>query len=364
MHIRRWVLTPLAVALVMAAAASMDPVQAQQQPKKDKNLEKAQKAEIDAILKIADGAAAGQAVPSDVKMTFHNDFLKALEGKTYVPFTLEIPAVQLSAKSVTLYLRVVAKTPPAPAAAAPAEKKDEKKDTKNRPQYAFEDVYFPELRPADAGQPYRLSRAFTVAAGEYDVLVCLKERLPFGEKEKKPAPVFKTGYLKQTIAVPDYWGGQLATSSIILAANVEPLTAPLTREEQVEQPYTLGMTKITPNTSNKLPKKGELSLVFIIYNTGQDANKKPDVTVEYQFFQKVAGAENGEKFFNKTNPQNFNAQTLPPQFDPSAGHQLVAGQSVPLGSFPEGEYRLEVKVTDKLSGKVLTHNLPFTVAAS
>jgi hypothetical protein len=165
------------------------------------------------------------------------------------------------------------------------------------------------------------------------------------------------------MTIPDFWNGDLATSSIILAANVEPLTAPLTPQEVKEQPYTLGTTRIIPVTSHKLSKKSELSVVFIIYNTGQDANKKPDVTVEYSFHQKLATAENGEKFFNKTNPQNFNATTLPPQFDPALGHQLVAGQAVPLGSFPEGEFRLEVKVTDKLTGKNITHNVPFGVGS-
>jgi hypothetical protein len=169
--------------------------------------------------------------------------------------------------------------------------------------------------------------------------------------------------LKHALTVPDFWNGELATSSVILAANVEPMQAPLTPQEMKEQPYALGSTRITPATSAKLSKKGELSVVFIVYNTGQDPNRKPDVTVEYVFYQKLATAENGEKFFNKTNPQNFNATTLPPQFDPAIGHQLVAGQSVPLGSFPEGDYRLEIKVTDKLTGKNVTHNVPFTVGA-
>jgi hypothetical protein len=85
------------------------------------------------------------------------------------------------------------------------------------------------------------------------------------------------------------------------------------------------------------------------------------VVVEYNFYAKEAGAE---KFFNKTNPQNLNAQTLPPQFDFAAGHQLQTGQAVPLGSFPEGEYRLEIKVTDKLANKTLTRDVNFSVAGS
>ena len=100
---------------------------------------------------------------------------------------------------------------------------------------------------------------------------------------------------------------------------------------------------------------------------------KPDVVVEYNFCQVAAGAEPpkpgepckaGEKFFNKTNPQNLNAQTLPPGFDLAQGHQLQSGQAVPLASFPEGQYRLEIKVTDKLANKTLTRDVNFSVNPS
>ena len=57
----------------------------------------------------------------------------------------------------------------------------------------------------------------------------------------------------------------------------------------------------------------------------------------------------------------MNAQTLPPKFDFGAGHQLQSGQAVPLASFPEGDYRLEIKITDKLAAKSLTRNVNFTV---
>ena len=334
----------------------MDPVQAQ---KVDKNAEKAKREEVNTVLRIVEAEAKGQPAPTDISMTFHADFLKAQEGRTYVPFSLVMPAVPAPPKTLTMYVRVVAKAP-----AAPAPVDQAKTDKAKGPEYAFEDAYFVDLVPPAAGQPYRVSRAFSVPAGNYDVLIVVKESPVLGDKDKKDKnAVFKAGLMKQALTVPDFWNSEFATSSVLLAENVGPLAAPLTREEAIQQPYTLGNTKITVAMSNVLPKKTELSVVFIIYNTAQDPNKKPDVSVEYTFYQKVATAENGEKFFNKTNPQNFNATTLPPQFDPALGHQLVAGQSVPLASFPEGDYRLEIKITDKLAGKSVTHNLPFKVAA-
>ena len=37
---------------------------------------------------------------------------------------------------------------------------------------------------------------------------------------------------------------------------------------------------------------------------------------------------------------------------------------MPLASFPEGEYRLEIKVTDKIANKTLTREITFTVSPS
>ena len=120
--------------------------------------------------------------------------------------------------------------------------------------------------------------------------------------------------------------------------------------------------EIVPTFETKFTKKSELSTFMLIYNPKVDGANKPDVTVEYNFYQKAAGQP--EKFFNKTNPQNLNAQTLPPQFDLAAGHQLQSGQAVPLASFPEGDYRLEIKVTDKLANKTLTREINFSISAS
>ena len=61
---------------------------------------------------------------------------------------------------------------------------------------------------------------------------------------------------------------------------------------------------------------------------------------------------------------DLNASTLPPQFDVAAGHQLTGGQDIPLASFPEGDYRLEIKITDTLASKTLTREVNFTVTAS
>jgi len=335
------------------------------QAKDDKKKDDAQKKEIQSVVKFVDDAAAGQPAPNDLSLAWvREDLLKAQGNKEYIPFTVSLDPSKISGDRVAFYWRVVSKsTAPAAEPPAAAKKDDKKKDDKDKDKekktdFAYEDVTFVPV--AGAQNPMRISRSFTVPAGTYDVYLVAKEPTP--EKAAKNAPPPKMSLLKQTVNVPDFWNGELATSSVIIAQRIDPLAAPLTPQQQADRPYALGGMEIQPAPDTKFTKKSELSTFMLIYNPKVDANNKPDVTVEYNFYQKQAGQP--EKFFNKTNPQNLNAQTLPPQFDLAAGHQLQSGQAVPLASFPEGEYRLEIKVTDKIANKTLTRELNFSVSPS
>jgi hypothetical protein len=350
---RRGVLALLVPAMFVSSIA----VFAQNDKKRDEALRR----ESQAGSKSIDDVMAGQPAPNDLGITWvREDVLKAQGNKEYVPFTVQVDTSKVTGSTLAMYWRVIAKNPtaaPEPAPAKKDEKKDDKKDKKPS-LYAYEDV---TLVPVVAGQsPMRISRSFTVPGGSYDVVVEVKEPTP--EKPVKNAPPLKMSVLKQTLTIPDFWNGELATSTVLLAARIDPLAAPLTPMQQADRPYALGMMEIVPTFDNKLSKKSELSTFMLIYNPKVDSANKPDIQVEYNFYQKLAGQP--EKFFNKTNPQALNAQTLPPNFDFAAGHQLQSGQAVPLASFPEGDYRLEIKVTDKLANKSLTREVNFTVSPS
>jgi hypothetical protein len=358
-------LAPLRRSVFWTAAAVLVlvPAFAAAQKKEEKKLEEAQQKEIQGLVKLVDAAAAGQPAPADFPIQFQNDFLKAQEGRTYVPFTLTIDQTKLPPQPVAMYVRVVSRG--AAAATPPPAEKDKKKDDKDKKddkasQFPFEDVHFLDLK-ATEGQPIRVSRALSVPGGDYDVYIAMKERAPSGDnKDNKNAPSQKTSVLKQPITVPNYWNNELNTSTLIIADKVEQLSAPV-ENAQTERPYVLGNMEIQPAADSKFGKKEELQLLLLIYNAGVGSEGKPDIEVEYTFHQKAA---EGEKYFNKTEPQKFNAQTLPPTFDVKAGHQVVAGQGIPLTIFPEGDYRLEIKVTDKIAGKSLTREASFTVVGS
>jgi hypothetical protein len=353
---RRRSLTLASAAIFIFSAALY--AQTTPQPRK---LTDAEKKEIQTVQKVVDDAAGGQSAPNDVGLTWvHEDLLKAQGNKQYLPFSVSIDPTKISGNKLTFYWRVVATDAAAAAPAGKDAKKDDKKDDKKggRPEYAYEDL---NTIPMQAGQtgPMRISRSFTVAPGAYDIFVVAKETSP--EKAAKNAPPQKLGLIKQSVTVPNLWNDELNTSSVIVAERIDPLPTALTPQQQGERPYALGTMEIVPATSNKFTKKAELSTFLLIYNTKMDASNKPDVTVEYNFYAKQGGSE---KFFNKTNPQNLNAQTLPKEWDAASGHQLQSGQAVPLASFPEGDYRLEIKVTDKIANKTLTRDVNFSVSGS
>jgi hypothetical protein len=367
MHIRARALSACSVLLAALFLASTTGWSAQDKKdqKNQPKFTKDQVQEAQALVALVDNVVAGkQPAPTDIPLAFYHHFMRSREGKAFMPYTLTVDQASVTTGNVLLYVRAVKKGgDTAPAAAAPSDK--DKKDQKNqaRPEYPWEEYYFIDLKalPAPAaGQPYRINRYVGLAGGDYDIYFALRERPANPDKKDKNAPPPKTTVLKQSVTAPDYNTG-LALSSIIVVEKVEDLPAPLPEAQLRENPYTFGNMKLTPALVNKFTKKEEISWIFVVYNATLDqTTKKPDVSIDYSFYQKT---KDGEKYFNKTSPQNFNAQTLPPAWDGATVNQISAGQSVPLASFPEGDYRLEVKVTDKLGNKTITESVPFTVVA-
>jgi hypothetical protein len=284
-----------------------------------------------------------QAAQADATLVWRNDFLKAQQGAVFVPFS--VTAEGGKPGPIAGYLRVATKgasvLPPG-----------------DKASYAFEDVYFAEFRTPAVGVPPRITRAFAVPPGSYDVYFATRER-PSGTAAAD-APV-KVTVLKQELVVPNYHADELQPSSILVADKIEQLTAPLAPDAMKERPYVLGDSEITPAADLKFKKTEELQLVFQIYGATLGADKKPDVSVDYVFFQKDA---TGEKPFNRTPTQTLSDKTLPPNFDAEKGHQLMTGQGVPLQSFPEGDFRLEIKITDNKAQKSVTRDVLFTVLAA
>ena len=337
-------------ALVLAASVSL-PAYAQDKPpapeQQQRKLSNDEKRDYIALTELVDAVMAGkQPAPADVKLKFQNHFLKSNKN-VYIPYLLDISGGSFSSYPVTMYVRAVRKPEAGAAPAAPAAKGVET-------NWPFADVYFlTEKSVTTAGDVTQLGRALELPPGEYTLYIAMRERQP---KDRKQQP--KSVVLAQPLTVPDLSTG-LATSSVILAKSLDPAPEQLTGQQQLEQPFTISGYRIVPSFGAPIPQaSGELMFVFFIYNEGIAASGKPDIDVDYLFYR-----ANEEKPFTKLATQSFNATTLPGQFDLNAGHQVFVGQGIPVkDAFKPGEYRLEIKVTDKTNGQAITRNVPFTVS--
>lgn len=330
------------VALAVALALSGTFALAQSAKPDTKKRSKQEQKEIEEIVKVVDGVMAGQPAPTDIQMTITPYFLKSQEQRTFVPFVLDVKGAP--AGDVAMYVRVV----------NPEAKPDPKADKDKKTEYPWDDIHFIPAAQLASG---KLNRVFMAAPGTYDVYVAMKERVP----EKAPkGQTPKIAVIKQQIAVPDFQNGEMSTSSLLVTDKVNMLTAPISADESRERPFVFGAQELIPAADMDFAKAEELSIFFQVYNPGLDQAGKPNIVMEYEFHKKEG---EGEKFFNKTNPQTINASNLPPQFDP-AKFPVPGGITVPLASFAEGQYRLAIKISDKVSGKVLTRDVNFNVKAS
>src|SRR5262249_50613207 len=104
MMTRRRSLTLASAAILTFSAALF--AQTTPQPRK---LTDAEKKEIQTVQKVVDDAAAGQAAPNDVGLTWvHEDLLKAQGNKQYLPFSVSIDPAKITGGKVTFSWRAVA----------------------------------------------------------------------------------------------------------------------------------------------------------------------------------------------------------------------------------------------------------------
>ena len=345
----------LALVAALCAHGALQPAPvAQADRRSQERIDEALRRESDALVEMANDAVTGRPVPADLDLDWRNDFFKALPG-TFVPFTISFTAPKESSARALLYVRVESRS------AAPRTSRS----------FAYETI-FPVRIDAHEGERVSFTRGFAVPAGRYRVVLALRES-PEGHP---PDRLRKAGVLLQDLDVPDFWTGELATSTVMLARRIERLSAPMPADELDEDPYAVGSNRIHVTWERTFGRSRELIVAFLIYNPSFAPDKHFDIQVDYHLYKKEAGGKGGtgtavhpperpgERYVTRTSPQRFNPSMMGPQFDPSAGTPLLAGQGILLSAFEPGEYRLGITVTDLLSRKTLTRDVAFTVAGS
>jgi hypothetical protein len=353
-----------------------------------RRLTSVERADAEVLIRLVDAVVRGQPTGGDAWLRWHGHFLRAPDGRTYVPFTVTLHEAPREAfRSVALYVRVTERGDtltraerikqmggvgfrsgevpvnvperqfappgaPTPGEASAALRLHEESQKAQKPPYVFEDVHFLDLEPAPAGAVRLVRRALLVPPGQYDLYVALRERS--GARGAEPRAVVH----KQPLDVPDLARPGLTLSSLIVTERVDVLARPLSPDEQVRRPYALGTAELIPALDLRRPSNGELALAFLIYGFAVDRDGKPELRVDYRFYEPVGITE---RLFIETTPQEFTAATLPPTFDGRRERQLAVTQAVPLTAFPPGPYRLEVTVTDRIASATARGELRFVV---
>ena len=120
----------------------------------------------------------------------------------------------------------------------------------------------------------------------------------------------------------------------MLADRVTVLPAALSADELVERPYVIGQNEIVPAEDDRFQRGEELVVVFLVYNPAVTAEKRFDLQVDNHFFRKGAAgkpgaapsgphppAQDGERYFNHTDPQRFTPAVMGGSSTPPAGNR-------------------------------------------
>lgn len=300
------------------------------------------RAEVVDLRQLVDGLVGGVAGGDDVQIKWDGHFMRAGDGRVYVPFTVTLNDVAQGFDAVTMYVRVL----PRGARARSGRGAGLGLNTAESP------AGIDQMATGDPAAERLLRRSLTLAHGNYDLYVAVRERPVSGVSSRPRAAV-----LKRELSVPDLGGHEPTMSSVILADRIDVLAKPVPAAQEADRPYAFGATEIVPDTDAVFDENALLSVVFFVYNLTVDQGNLPDVSVHYRFRR----AGDGGKTFAELMPLRLARGHTPPVFETRAGRQLAVTQEIPLASFPPDNYTLEITVLDNLSAHSLRRDLRFTV---
>ncbi len=203
----------------------------------------------------------------------------------------------------------------------------------------FEEEIASEYREAD----YEAARN---NKSVYQKLVALRPGLYKLEMVVKDVNSGKIGTLQTRIQVPRFPEDALATSSLILAARIEPIKNLLAAQRER---FVIGDYKVIPNVRGEYQKGSDLHLYLHVYNAGVDqANLEPSLKVTYEILRDGRPVKTIED--NDGSSIGF-----------FSGQRVILMRSLSLADLPEGEYRVRVKVQDHITGKSISSEGKFSI---
>ena len=151
-----------------------------------------------------------------------------------------------------------------------------------------------------------------------------------------------TGVRHVGFEVPKYDTAKLSTSTLVLAAKLEGLG-----DQPAVGMFTIGNVKVIPNVSGTYHKGTPVGIYMQIYNAGIDQTTlRPSIDVEYALMK------NGKEIFKA--PEDWRGNS-------DAGQRLTLARLLDSRSLNPGDYSIEVRVRDRVSGQSLVQTAKFTV---
>jgi hypothetical protein len=159
------------------------------------------------------------------------------------------------------------------------------------------------------------------------------------------------GIYGRALQVPEFHDEKLATSSLILADHMNPVSS----HEIGEGNCVLGNTKICPRVSANpatpvsFKRAQELNSWMQVYNLGINEDTKSNAAqVTYRI---VDQTNNAVLFEKKMDSKDLGAHS----------DQLTVENSVPLAGLPPGKYKVMIQVDDGISKQEIAQSAPFVV---
>lgn len=159
------------------------------------------------------------------------------------------------------------------------------------------------------------------------------------------------GRWKRSINVPKYDDDHLASSSLILADQMEHVPS----RDIGAGNFVIGDTRIRPRVPSELSvpvtfhRAQNLNFWMQVYNLGIDEKSKHnDATIEYQIVNTA------------TNQTVLQTQELTSKTNPNAD-QVTLEKSMPLASLAPGKYKVTIKVDDGITKQQIAESAPFVV---
>lgn len=151
-----------------------------------------------------------------------------------------------------------------------------------------------------------------------------------------------TGIRHVGFTVPKYDPAKLSTSTLVLAAKLESLV-----DRPAVGQFVIGQTKVIPNVSGTYRRGQPVGVYLQVYNAGIDQTTlRPSVDVEY------ALTKDGKELGKQT--EDWRGMS-------DSGQRLTLARLIDSSGMTPGEYQLDIRIRDRVSGQTLSPSAKFTV---